>query len=178
MLDVLQRFHYSFSRPYRLDLSNMALPVLTELIAEFHHITELSLCHNKLSTVPCEMGYLTALTSLDLSYNRLQWDQLQWSQKAAFESLSSLTMFDIGHNTKLVALPPAIGTLPLIEIQCAGIPKLRSPPQQLADAPVELLKHYLAQIHEFTVNDRGRPEILVNNDLCFMMANLQRICHS
>ena len=82
------------------------------------------LTFNHLTTVPSQIGNLTALTLLDLGGNKLT------ALPPEIGNLTALTLLDLGGN-KLTALPPEIGNL-------TGLTELRLPDNELSSLPPEI----------------------------------------
>ncbi len=87
-----------------LDLSGLALTTLPPEIGQLTALSMLSLSYNQLITLPPEIGQLTMLTNLDLHSNRFT------TLPPEIGKLTALTMLDLRIN-RLTTLPPEIGKL-------------------------------------------------------------------
>ena len=88
----------------RLDLSQLGLTTLPPEIGQLTALTRLDLRNNRLTTLPPEIGHLSALTRLSLFNNELTTLPPEIGQ------LSALTELDLSSN-RLTTLPPQIGQL-------------------------------------------------------------------
>jgi Leucine-rich repeat (LRR) protein len=157
-LDMLKRCLEAFAPPYNLDLVGIGLNVLSPLISHFSHITSLSLAHNRLRSLPSELGRLAKLQTLDVAHNLLSWDQIRLTQ-AGFEGMASVHSIDVSFN-QLVALPPSFGALPMLHtFKWEGNPELVSPPSEVLNRPITIIKMFLAQLHESAQGMCGRLEV-------------------
>jgi internalin A len=87
-----------------IDLHDLGLSSLPPEIGRLTALTQLDLSRNQLSSLPPEIGQLTALTELGLFSNQLS------SLPPAIGQLTALTTLDLADN-QLSSLPPAIGQL-------------------------------------------------------------------
>jgi internalin A len=87
-----------------LDLSSLGLTTLPPEIGQLTALNELHLQYNQLSALPPEIGQLTALTRLDLNDNQLS------ALPPEIGQLTALTWLHLDNN-QLSALPPEIGQL-------------------------------------------------------------------
>ena len=157
-LDMLKRCFEAFTPPYSLDLGGIGLNLLSPLIHHFSHITALSLAHNRLCSLPSELGRLAKLQILDLAHNLLSWDNIRLTQ-AGFEGMASVHTIDVSFN-QLVALPPSFGVLPMLRaLKWEGNLELVSPPLEVLNRPVAVVKTFLAQLHESAKRSDGRLEV-------------------
>ncbi len=108
----------------RLDLSGLGLTTLPPEIGQLTALTRLDLYNNHLSALPPEIGKLTALTQLNLERNRLT------SLPPEIGHLTALNKLDLGSN-QLSALPPEIDRL-------TALTELRLPLNQFSELPPEI----------------------------------------
>ncbi|WP_395733765.1 COR domain-containing protein [Prosthecobacter sp.] len=88
----------------RLDLGDLSLTTLPPEVGQLTALTTLVLSGNQLSSLPSEIGQLTALTTLDLQFNHLNALPPEIGQLIALTALSL-------YNNQLSSLPPEIGQL-------------------------------------------------------------------
>ena len=91
-----------------LELIGNQLSTLPPEIGKLTALTRLNLFHNQLSTLPREIGKLSALTTLGLGGNKLS------SFPPEIGELSALTTLDLSGN-QLSTLPPEIGRLTALQ---------------------------------------------------------------
>jgi Leucine-rich repeat (LRR) protein len=91
-----------------LDLSRLGLDQIPPELAELTNLTELSLCGNRLKTLPGFIGKLTSLERLDISHNRIS------NLPKEMANLSALKTINISYN-KFTELPEYLGKLTALE---------------------------------------------------------------
>ena len=97
----------------------------------------LDLSGQRLTTLPPELGRLTALTRLDLANNRLTTLPPEIGQLTALTQLFLI-------NNQLTTLPPELGRLTALrELFLAGNP-LQEPPLEVAKQGVATIRRYFA----------------------------------
>jgi internalin A len=87
-----------------LDLVDLGLPELPESIGQLHHLRELYLSGNRLSSVPDSIGQMTHLKEMDLSRNQLA------SVPDSLGRLDELQELDLSYN-QLTSVPDSLGEL-------------------------------------------------------------------
>ena len=109
-----------------LDLSKLGISSLPPEIGQLTALTEIDLSDNQLSSLPPEIGQLTALTQLDLSRNQLS------SLPPEIGQLAALTQLRLNGN-RLSSLPPEIGQLKALVALHLLVNQLRSLPPQVGE---------------------------------------------
>ena len=107
-----------------LSLSGLGLSSLPKQIGDLTALTELRLRGNLLTTLPESIGGLTALTSLDLSGNRLN------TLPEQIGNLTALTNLYLSGN-RLTTLPEQIGNLTALTLLYLGFNRLISLPNSI-----------------------------------------------
>ena len=93
-----------------LDLSGCQLTAVPAELGQLTNLRRLKLSFNRLSELPASFGQLTNLQVLDVSYNELTLRPVELGQ------MTNLEVLDLYHN-QLTALPPELGGL----AQLAGL---------------------------------------------------------
>ena len=121
----------------RLDLSALGLTTLPPEIGQLTALTSLFLYNNQLSALPPEIGQLTSLTTLYLQANQLS------ALPPEIGQLTALTELFLNHN-QLSALPPEIGQFTALSLLNLSNNQLSAlPPEicQLSSLTELLLDH-------------------------------------
>jgi hypothetical protein len=106
------------------DLSGMRLTIVPPVVTLLEHVQKLFLCYNQLSSVPSELGQLTALKYLNLRNNQLS------SVPHDLGQLSALQYLYLSHN-QLSSVPSELG-------QLSALQWLYLNNNQLSSVPIEL----------------------------------------